>query len=102
MKETESAQKITALEAELDAVKQLLVEHEAQHDEMQQKLRRAFMRGVVNLNLEAMGVFGEVPTTEVPASQKHITQRAKGPDEDDFVIEPAPRISVVRHRRSEK
>ena len=95
--ESEAAQKITALQAELEAIQQLLLDHEKQHGEMQQKLRRAFMRGVVNLNLEAMDVFGEVPTAET-VSKPVISQRRKGSDdEDDFVIEPAPRISVVRH-----
>ena len=100
MKETEAAQRITALQAELDAVKQLLVEHEKQHGEMQQKLRRAFMRGVVNLNLEAMDVFGEIPTVDtVKDKNATITQVVKddSDDEDDFFVEPAPRISVVRH-----
>ena len=95
--ESEAQQKITALQSELEAVQQLLLDHEKQHGEMQQKLRRAFMRGVVNLNLEAMDVFGEVPTAEAVAKPV-ISQRQKGSDdEDDFVIEPAPRISVVRH-----
>lgn len=100
MKETEAAQRITALQAELDAVKELLIEHEKQHGEMQQKLRRAFMRGVVNLNLEAMDVFGEIPTVEtVKEKSPTITQVIKdnSDDEDDFFVEPAPRISVVRH-----
>lgn len=95
--EAEAAQKITALQTELDAIKQLLQDHEKQHGEMQQKLRRAFMRGVVNLNLEAMDVFGEVPTVETVSQEKITQKRRNSSDEDDFVIEPAPRISVVRH-----
>ena len=105
-KETEQTQKITALRAELQAVRQLLVEHEKQHGEMQQKLRRAFMRGVVNLNLEAMDVFGEIPTevppppirksAEIAAATNH--QDDEDEDENDFYVEPAPKISVIRHR----
>ena len=109
-KETEQTQKITALRAELQAVRQLLVEHEKQHDEMQQKLRRAFMRGVVNLNLEAMDVFGEVPTEVAPPpvrkSAEVVTANDNNnnnnndddDDENDFYVEPAPKISVIRHR----
>lgn len=104
-KETEQTQKITALRAELQAVRQLLVEHEKQHGEMQQKLRRAFMRGVVNLNLEAMDVFGEVPT-EVPPPQVRKSAEVAAAnnlndddeDENDFYVEPAPKISVIRHK----
>lgn len=100
LRETEATQRVTALQAELSAVKQLLVEHEKQHGEMQQKLRRAFMRGVVNLNLEAMDVFGEIPTADaIPNNQRNIGQKTEdaSSDEDDFFIEPAPRISVIRH-----
>jgi hypothetical protein len=99
--ESEGLQKIAALQAELDAVKQLLIDHEKEHAEMQEKLRRAFMRGVVNLNLEAMDVFGEVPTTETlpPAKPERTRGRRRDRREspDDFVVEPAPRISVIRH-----
>jgi predicted nuclease with TOPRIM domain len=93
-KDTEAAQKIAALQSELEAVQQLLLEHEQQHAEMQEKLRRAFMRGVVNLNLEAMDVFGEVPTMETITVAK--AERKERPT-DDFFVEPAPRVSVVRH-----
>lgn len=107
-KETDASQRITALRSELQAVRQLLVEHEQQHAEMQQKLRRAFMRGVVNLNLEAMDVFGEVPT-EVPPPQTmkmssgHMPAKTKKKygDENEgneFFVEPAPKISVIRHK----
>ncbi|OHT13188.1 hypothetical protein TRFO_16743 [Tritrichomonas foetus] len=104
-KETEASQRICALKSELQAVQQLLIEHEKQHGEMQEKLRRAFMRGVVNLNLEAMDVFGEVPTTEVvpPPVRKSAqlaaaTQDSSDDDGNDFFVEPAPKISVIRHR----
>lgn len=100
-KDSEAAQRIAALQAELDAVKQLLVEHEKQHGEMQEKLRRAFMRGIVNLNLEAMDVFGEVPTAETVPTTRLERSRGRAADPrdegDDFVVEPAPRISVIRH-----
>jgi hypothetical protein len=98
-RETESIQKISALQSELDAVKQLLVEHEQQHGDMQEKLRRAFMRGVVGLNLEAMDVFGEVPTSESLRRGRGdgIDQR-RDEDGEDFVVEPVPRIAVMRHR----
>jgi hypothetical protein len=102
VQEGEGLQKIAALQAELDAVKQLLIDHEKQHAEMQEKLRRAFMRGVVNLNLEAMDVFGEVPTAEAIPPPRAERARGKRRDArdgaDDFVVEPAPRISVIRHR----
>jgi hypothetical protein len=100
--ESEASQRIAAMQAELDAVRRLLVDHEQQHAEMQEKLRRAFMRGVVNLNLEAMDVFGEIPTAETVPPQKADRRAARRRDAhdgaDDFLVEPAPRISVVRHR----
>jgi hypothetical protein len=100
-KDSDAAQRIAAVQAELDAVKQLLVDHEKQHGEMQEKLRRAFMRGVVNLNLEAMDVFGEVPTTETLPQIRPERARSRAADRrddaDDFVVEPTPRISVTRH-----
>lgn len=107
--ETEATQRITALQSELIAVRQLLAEHERQNGEMQQKLRRAFMRGVVNLNLEAVDVFGEVPATDglvssiaaQPLKKKKKMELPKDSDSDsdneDFVVEPAPRISVIHH-----
>lgn len=107
--ETEAAQRIYSLKSELVAVKELLAEHERQHGEMQQKLRRAFMRGVVNLNLEAVDVFGEVSPGEVFSTASMPTFSPKGSkapvtepsdedeDSDEFSIEPAPRISVIRH-----
>ena len=99
-KETEATQRITSLQSELLAVNQLLAEHEKQHDEMQKKLRRAFMRGVTNLNLEAMDVFGEIPTSENTNGRNTTTQNThhEDSDDDDFYVEPAPRISVIRHR----
>jgi hypothetical protein len=97
-KDNEAAERIAALQAELDAVKQLLIDHEKQHGDMQEKLRRAFMRGVVNLNLEAMDVFGEVPTTEaLPQTRVERGRSRPADDGKDFVVEPAPRISVIRH-----
>jgi len=105
MKETESSQRIAALQSELVAVKELLVVYEQQHSDMQQKLRRAFMRGVVNLNLEAVDVFGDIPSTDIPQiplASKTIKskKRVQGiqEDEDSFFVEPAPRISVIRHK----
>lgn len=107
--ETEATQRITALQSELTAVRQLLAEHERQHGEMQQKLRRAFMRGVVNLNLEAIDVFGDVPATDgfvsVAAQPLKKNMKMEAPpasdsdsDNEEFVVEPAPRISVIRHK----
>lgn len=108
--ESEASQKIVALQSELTAVRELLAEHERQHGDMEKKLKRAFMRGVVNLNLEAMDVFGDVPPSEDFMSiaknppQKKSRKEQKPPssdesdDEDEFYVEPAPRISVIRHK----
>ena len=104
--ETETSQRITSLQSELVAVKELLIEYEQQHSEMQQKLRRAFMRGVVNLNLEAIDVFGEMPSTEAinnhlknkPSPKKNSKNLNSDEEIDEFFVEPAPRISVIRHK----
>jgi hypothetical protein len=97
-RESAAKQRIAALQAELDAVRQSLVEHEEQHDDMQQKLRRAFMRGVVGLNLEAMDVFGEVPTSEaLRAGRLDLAEQRDDDDREDFFVEPAPKVSVLRH-----
>lgn len=107
--ETEAVQKITALQSELTAVKELLAEHEKQHGEMQKRLRRAFMRGVVNLNLEAIDVFGDVSPEEVlpvvnatkkggQVPKQPVSYKPDSDDDDDYYVEPAPRISIIRHK----
>jgi hypothetical protein len=96
---SETAQRIAAIHPELDAVEQLLVDHERQRAEMQEKLRRAFMRGVVNLTLEAMNIFSEIPTAEgLPVKKQRGRPRQTRDGADDFVVEPA-RVSVIRHCR---
>ena len=107
--ESEASQRIVALQSELIAVKELLAEHERQHGDMEKKLKRAFMRGVVNLNLEAMDVFGDIPATDdflsaalnppKKSEKKQILlSDDQSEDGDDFYVEPAPRISVIRHK----
>ena len=108
--ENEATQKIVALQSELTAVKELLAEHERQHGDMEKKLKRAFMRGVVNLNLEAMDVFGDIPAsddfmasalkppTKKPKKEQKVLSDDESEDGDDFYVEPAPRISVIRHK----
>lgn len=100
LKETEASQRINALQAELASIKNLLAEHEKQHADIEKKLRQAFMRGVTNLNLEAMDVFGEIPLSNVTSTGMPVVtpQKEEDEDQDDFYVEPAPKISVIRHR----
>jgi hypothetical protein len=70
---------------------------------MQEKLQRWFMRGAVNLNLEVMNVFREMPTTDNAPQPKPERGREKRShrreDPNEFIAEPAPRIFVTHHHR---
>jgi hypothetical protein len=86
------------MHAQLDAVKQLLIGHQREHAEMQEKLRRTFTRSVVNLNVEVMDIFGEIPTPEtLPAKMQRGRRRETRDGVNHFAVEPAPRVSVSRH-----
>lgn len=71
--------------------------------EMQQKLRKAFMRGVVNLNLEAMDVFNGAQFMDMAQEVEGRTGGTRDEDneveegDDEFYVEESPSISVVRH-----
>ncbi|OHT02797.1 hypothetical protein TRFO_29921 [Tritrichomonas foetus] len=103
-KATEAQRTIEELELELSAAREELETKQRNFLEMQQRLRKAFMRGVVNLNLEAMDVFNgaqfmdlmqEVEGNEVD-HRDHET--SVNESDDDFYVEEAPPISVIRHR----
>ncbi|KAK8885611.1 hypothetical protein M9Y10_041061 [Tritrichomonas musculus] len=103
-KAIEAQKTIEDLESELAAARYELEQKQQNFLEMQQRLRKAFMRGVVNLNLEAMDVFNgaqfmdlmqEVEGNEV--DQQDVDTGINESD-DDFYVEEAPSISVIRHR----
>lgn len=103
-KAIESNRIIESLEAELAEAKGLLEEKQKNFLEMQQRLRKAFMRGVVNLNLEAMDVFNGAQfmdlMQEVEGNEaEHSNEDAPINESDDefYVEEEAPKISVIRH-----
>lgn len=102
-KAAESNKVIEGIEAQLAEAKAELEEKQRKFLEMQQRLRKAFMRGVVNLNLEAMDVFNGAQfmdlMQEVEGNEaEHRDEDAPLDESDDeFFVEEAPQISVIRH-----
>ena len=103
-KAMEAQRTIEQLEQELASAREELETKQRKFLEMQQRLRKAFMRGVVNLNLEAMDVFNgaqfmdlmqEVENNEIDHQDD---ETAVNESDDDFYVEEAPPISVIRHR----
>lgn len=102
-KALEAQKTIEDLESELAEARDELESKQENFIEMQRRLRKAFMRGVVNLNLEAMDVFNgaqfmdlmqEVEGNEVDHQD---TETAVNESDDDFFVEEDPQISVIRH-----
>ena len=103
-KAIEAQKTIEDLESELAAARYELEQKQQNFLEMQQRLRKAFMRGVVNLNLEAMDVFNgaqfmdlmqEVEGNEVDHQD---IETGVNESDDDFFVEEAPSVSVIRHK----
>jgi hypothetical protein len=95
---------VVALEDELRVARDELEQKQQRFLELQQRLRKAFMRGIVNLNLEAMDVFNggqfmdliqEVEGNEA----EHFDEEAAINESDDefFVEDDSVPISVIRH-----
>lgn len=108
-KETRSKQaeynaQITQLEKELAEAREELYSKQRSFKEMQQRLRKAFMRGVVNLNLEAMDVFNGAQfmnmTDEVEGAEGGVHDSENEVEEGDgeFFVEEEPKVSVVRRK----
>jgi hypothetical protein len=96
---------VGALEDELRTARAELEEKQQTFLELQQRLRKAFMRGVVNLNLEAMDVFNGAQfmdlVQEVEGNEaEHFDEEAavNESDEEFFVEDDAVPISVIKHR----
>lgn len=102
-KSAETGRVVDRLEAELAAAKGELEEKQKTFLEMQQRLRKAFMRGVVNLNLEAMDVFNGAQMTDLvqevegAEAESVIDEAPVNESDGDFFVEEAPPVSVVRH-----
>lgn len=94
---------ISDLEEQVAAARAELNEKQQNFLEMQQKIKKSFMRGVVNLNLEAMDVFNGAQLMsmmqEIEGGEKGIHDKDAPIDEsdDDFYVEEAPKVTVVRH-----
>lgn len=94
---------ITKLEEELAAARAELESKQKSFLEMQQRLRKAFMRGVVNLNLEAMDVFNGaqfmnlVQEVEGGTGGVHDSENEVEEGDDEFYVEEAPNVAVIRH-----
>ena len=94
---------IEKLEAELANARNELETKQKSFIDMQKKLRKAFMRGVVNLNLEAMDVFNGAQfmdmTQEVEGKTggTHDSENEVEEGDDEFYVEESPNISVIRH-----
>jgi Mg2+ and Co2+ transporter CorA len=93
------------LEEELQTARAELEEKQQRFLELQQRLRKAFMRGVVNLNLEAMDVFNGAQVMdliqEVQGNEaEHFDEEAAINESDDefFVEDDSVPISVIKHR----
>jgi hypothetical protein len=95
---------LTGLEDELAVARAELEQKQQRFLELQQRLRKAFMRGVVNLNLEAMDVFNGAQfmdlIQEVQGNEaEHFDDEAAINESDDefFVEDDSVPISVIRH-----
>lgn len=94
---------ISKLEAELAAARAELEMKQKSFLEMQQRLRKAFMRGVVNLNLEAMDVFNGaqfmnlVQEVEGGTGGVHDAENEVEEGDDEFFVEETPSVAVIRH-----
>ena len=104
IKSLESNKQISLLEKELLFAKEELEKKQKNFKEMQQRLRKAFMRGVVNLNLEAMDVFNGAQfmkvTEEIEGgenSSENYSENIEDVD-DEFFVEETPNISIIRHK----
>jgi hypothetical protein len=101
---SENGRIIEGLELELKAARAELEEKHQRLIEMQQRLRKAFMRGVVNLNLEAMDVFNGgqfmdlMKEVELNEAEHYDDEAALHQSDDDFFVEEVPNIAVTRHR----
>jgi Mg2+ and Co2+ transporter CorA len=102
---TETNRMIGGLEEELKVARAELEEKQQRFLELQQRLRKAFMRGVVNLNLEAMDVFNGAQVMdliqEVQGNEaEHFDEEAAINESDDefFVEDDSVPISVIKHR----
>ena len=102
-KAIESNKQISQLEAELAGARAELEMKQKNFRDMQQKLKKSFMRGVVNLNLEAMDVFNGsqyANLVEEVENNEQIIENNEPVDEGDeeFFIEEEPQISIIRHK----
>lgn len=103
-KAAESNRIIEELESELNSAKTELETKQKSFLEMQQRLRKAFMRGVVNLNLEAMDVFNGaqfmnlMQEVEGNETEEHENEDSLNESDDEFFVEEEPQINVIRHQ----
>ena len=94
---------IDLLERELANARHELESKQKSFIDMQQKLRKAFMRGVVNLNLEAMDVFngaqfmGMAQEVEGKSGGTHDSENEIEEGDEEFYVEESPNIAVIRH-----
>ena len=94
---------IAQLEKELEDARNELETKQKNFIDMQQKLRKAFMRGVVNLNLEAMDVFNGAQFMDMAQEVDgrrggvHDSENEVEEGDDDFYVEESPDIAVIRH-----
>jgi cell division septum initiation protein DivIVA len=105
-KRVETDRLINDLETSLAIARHELQTKQQNYIEMQQRLRKAFMRGLVNLNLEAMDVFrGQEELAFLLAPDALAQDRHQHPypapiddlEDDCIVQEDNPRILVQRH-----
>ena len=103
-KSTDFNRQISQLESQVAAARALLEEKQRNFIEMQQRLKKAFMRGVVNLNLEAMDVFNGAQLMgmmqEIEGGEQGLRDQDAPVDEsdDDFYVEDTPEVKIVRHQ----
>ncbi|KAH0795531.1 centrosomal protein [Histomonas meleagridis] len=104
-KEEESLQIIQDLEAELATAKSELQKSQENFNQMQDRLKKAFLRGVVNLNIEAMDAFDGAPfaneNSEVESQstiEDDFIDYDDDDDDDDFYVEDVPSVSVIKHQ----
>lgn len=102
-KSSEYNSQIARLEKELSNARSELESKQKSFKEMQERLKKAFMRGVVNLNLEAMDVFNGAQfmnlTEEVENAENAVRDDEAEIEEGDeeFFVEEEPKVSVIRH-----